>query len=152
MDKILFLDLEETVIQSWDNPIFCNTDFILDILKQEQVKQVHIFSFAIYNDRDKKIFENTMKSGLEQHLGVEILSWVSIKELIEKIFNHTNTLFDENELITLWGKVRSFHDFCSSEFNNIECILVDDVVPNSRFDLFDKNLSIRTIRVPLSNS
>lgn len=151
MEKVLFLDLEETVIRSWDNPLFCNTDFILDVLKKENVKQVHIYSFAIYNDHDKEIFEKTMKAGLEQHLGVEILSWMSIKELMKKVFFYNGVVFDQNEFITVWGKVRSFHDFCSGEFSNMECILVDDVVPNSRFELPDKNLVIRTIKVPFKS-
>ena len=111
MEKVLFLDLEETVIRSWDNPLFCNTDFILDVLKKENVKQVHIYSFAIYNDHDKEIFEKTMKAGLEQHLGVEILSWMSIKELMKKVFFYNGVVFDQNEFITVWVKSSLFMTF-----------------------------------------
>lgn len=148
MEKILFLDLEETLIVSWCNPIFCNTDLIKKILLKEETNRVHIFSFAIIDETDKKLFEERFKIKLENHFNIEILSWVSLDEIMTEVFQFDGIMFEKFEFTTMWKKYRAFHDFCRNKFENKECVLIDDTVPNSRLELLDKNLIIRTINIP----
>lgn len=148
MNKVLFLDLEETLVKSWHDPVFCNTDFIKDIIEKEQTNQVHMFSFAIIDESDKKIFEDQFKKHLENHFEIEILSWMSIDEIMKEVFQFNGIVFEKFEFTTMWGKLKAFHDFCRNKFEDTECILVDDIVPNSIFEITDKNLIIRTIKAP----
>ncbi len=149
MEKILFFDLEETLIRSWNNPLFCNTQFIMELVKKEGTNKVHMFSFAIIDDSDKKIFEERYKEHIEKHFGIEIVTWQSIDEIMEEVFQFNGIVFDKFEFTSMWGKLKAFHDFCRNKFENKECILVDDVVPNSSFELPDKKLLIRTIKAPI---
>ncbi len=148
MNKIMFLDLEETLVKSWHDPVFCNTDLIKEILAVEEIKKVHMFSFAINDDSDKKIFEERFKKPLEKHFDIDIMSWMSIDEIMKEVFQFNGIAFEKFEFTTMWGKLKAFHDFCRNKFKDTECVLIDDVVPNSTFELTDKNLIIRTIHVP----
>jgi hypothetical protein len=148
MNKILFLDLEETIIHSWYDPTLCNVDFVKKIIDTEKADEVHIFSYAISNQFDKDHFATNLKPFLESVLNVKIRSWMSIRDLNKILRKFSSVAVDDSELIDLWGKLRGFQDYCRSEYKNAECILVDDVVPNSTWELPDDNLIIRTIKVP----
>lgn len=152
MRKVFFLDLEETIIISWSNTTLCNLELIKSIIKQEQVKFIGIFSFAIDNDKDKERFEKVLKPFLEAQLNVEIISWPSVEEIMKDVFKFNRTHFEKFEFTSIWGKLRAFQDFCRVNFINAECVLVDDVVPNSVLSLPDEELVIRTIKVKPSLS
>lgn len=73
MDKIFYFDLEETVIESWTDPILVNKATIERFIEENGIKDVHIFSAAIWNDRDKQIFERDLKSWIERVFSINIL-------------------------------------------------------------------------------
>lgn len=148
MKKIVFLDLEETVIRSWGDPTLVNKDWIQYLLHQEQVQEVHIFSFAIFNQADKDRFSQQIKPFLENALEVRIRSWVSIAEINKIIRSFTSVVLEDWELTDVWGKMRAFQDYCRAQYKDTECVLIDDVVPNSTFLLSDDKLTIRTIKAP----
>ena len=148
MEKLLFFDLEETLIVSLRNHTLVNKDFIKQIIEQEKTNQVHLFSFALSGEKEKTFFEKNLKGFLEDNFEIEILSWPSVEDIMKEAFKFNNNHFDQFEFSSLWGKTRAFHDFCQSKFTNAECVLVDDVVQNSTFILHDKQLTIRTIRSP----
>lgn len=147
-EKIIFLDLEETLILSWYDPIVLSVDFIKELLRNEGTSKVHIFSFAIANDTDKKTFELYIKKHIESHFDIEVLSWMSVDEIMREVYKHNRIVLERYEFTTMWGKLKAFHDFCNVRYANSDCVLVDDDVPNSTFSLPDKNLIIRTIQVP----
>lgn len=149
MKKLLFIDLEETIIRSWHDPTLCNVEFVKNIIREEKVEEIHIFSFAIFNQKDMDYFESNLKPFLETVLGVKILSWMSISELNKVIRRFTSVVLEDWELTDVWGKFRCFQDYCRAQFTNSDCILVDDVTPNSVFSLPDFNLVIRTIKAPV---
>lgn len=49
MDKFFYFDLEETVIESWTDPILVNKTTIERFIEENGIKDVHIFSAAIWN-------------------------------------------------------------------------------------------------------
>ena len=111
MNKAVFLDLEETIIESWHDPLLCNVDKIREILRNEETEDIHIFSFVISGNRDKEIFKERLKPFIEEVLGVRILTWPSVEEIRQEVLSFNNVVFDPLELITVWGKLRAFHDF-----------------------------------------
>jgi hypothetical protein len=151
MNKLVFLDLEDTLIKSafvitLNNIEFCNTEFIKETLLKEGTNKVHIFSFAIRDNSDKRIFEEKFKKPLEEHFSIEILSCLSVEEIMKDVFEFNSIEFEESEFTTIWGKLRAFHDYCNNNFTYTDCLLIDDTVPDSTFILNKKNLIIRTIK------
>ena len=62
MDKIIWLDLEETIISSWADFLSFSYNCIINekkirkFLRDNNIKEVNVFSFAIWNDKDKEVF------------------------------------------------------------------------------------------------
>jgi hypothetical protein len=70
MFDTIFLDLEDTVIESWHSPYYTNLQKVRKWLKDNAVTEVGIFSFAIHNDADKAVFDQQMRVGLTDALGI----------------------------------------------------------------------------------
>lgn len=148
MKRIVFLDLEETVIVSWQNPAMINIEKVRAFFRADKVTEVHIFSFAIDNDNDKQHFElSGMRKQIEDMLEIKIVANPSVQEIMRFCRKHTGNTFDMREFKLLWGKMRAFHDFCNANFKGCECWLLDDVVPNTTFTNHDNNTVIRTFQV-----
>lgn len=150
MNKLVFLDLEETVIRSLSNPTLCNTDWIKYILGNEKVTEVHIFSFALLNRFDQDVFAVNIKAGLEEVLGVRIRSCPSIQQINKVVRSFTGFVVEDWEFTNHYDKLRAFQDYCRALYDESECLLIDDAVPNSTFTLPDKQLIIRTMKAPVS--
>ena len=48
----LYLDLEQTVIDSWDSGLLINSTTVKDWLERLAVKEVSVFSFAVWNEQE----------------------------------------------------------------------------------------------------
>ena len=125
--KIFYFDLEETVITSWEEALLCNKHKVDSFIAQNDVKEIHIFSAAIWNDRDKEVFEKQLKNWLENIFDVKILSWPSMtdvwKETNWKMVKFENVM----ELISTIGKKRMFEDWCKIKHHrDSHCVLLDD--------------------------
>lgn len=149
MNKIVFVDLEETLIVSWFERVLCNVEKIKKFFKENNITEINIFSFAIDSQTDIIDFESPgFKDWLEREFEVKIISNPSTIEIMKVCFKHTGIRFDSLiEFKTMWGKTRAFHDFCQAQFNNCECLLLDDMVQNTTFINHDKNLIIKTIKI-----
>ncbi|MEM4261050.1 MAG: hypothetical protein QXG00_07450 [Candidatus Woesearchaeota archaeon] len=52
MNSFWFLDLEETIINSLDDPrMWCNVSKLKKLLSENDVKQISIFLFAIWSPK-----------------------------------------------------------------------------------------------------
>lgn len=148
MKKIVFLDLEETVIVSWHDRILCNIEKVKGVLDSLDIREVSIFSFAIDNQKDVDEFNTpSFKGQLEKALDVRIDFVPSVEEIMKSCFRFSGNDFQMYEFKSIWGKTRAFHDFCNAKFKDCECYLLDDVVQNTTFINHDKNLTIKTIRI-----
>lgn len=127
MDKIFYFDLEETVIESWTDPILVNKTTIERFIEENGIKDVHIFSAAIWNDRDKHIFERDLKSWLERVFNINIVSWPSMEDAMKETC-WKGTIFENvTEFLCMLGKKRAFEDWCKMKHHrDSHCILLDD--------------------------
>ena len=142
----LFLDLEETVINSWNDHRLCNLSGLRRFFKANAVTEVTVFSFAIYDERDKEYFEKHLKSLVEDALAVKVVAWPSVDDLLKTILWKYGTSFDRVELINVWGKTRAFFDFCRATQEE-DCVLIDDVVQHESWVWHDRNLKFTTLNV-----
>lgn len=131
-NKLIFLDLEDTVIDSWDgNRLLVHLHQLRSFLRQHNAKQIGIFSFAIWIEKDKIEFDTVhFKGMIEKALDVEIIMFPSVQEMTKEIFWKHGTVFDMHETIAIWGKQRTFIDWCTLVRPANHCILVDDVIDN----------------------
>ena len=132
-NPIVWLDLEETIIPSWNDYLSYgetkNISVVKNWLLARDIRQVNIFSAAIYTEKDKTIFVEKMKNDLEQLLKVHIHQYPSIEDLM--VFSRTFDFFHyENvrEYIQLNGKFISFLKYCMVNGKNQHNILIDDSV------------------------
>ncbi len=125
--KVFYFDLEETLITSCVDTLLCNKEKVEAFIKQYNVKEVHIFSAAIWDDYDKNIFEKNLKEWLEGVYNISIISWPSMKDVWAKT-NWKTVKFDNvSEFIMIIGKKRMFEDWCKLiHHRDSHCILLDD--------------------------
>lgn len=123
----VFLDLEQTIILSWEDPELCNVEKISSLLIATNIKSVSIFSFAIWNEDDKKHFDFTLRPLIETALKVRVDSWPSVDDMRREIMHKLGTDWDQHEFISVWGKSRAFFDWCRMMVKE-NALLIDDVV------------------------
>lgn len=147
MERKFFLDLEETMVESWDDARVCNLGKLKSFFKNNDVKNIHMFSFAIWNQADKETFLTKFKPFLEEVFDVNIESVPTLEEILGDVKAHNKSEWDLIDLSVVWGKHRSFVDFCTLNFTNAICVLLDDAVPNQTVLVRDFNLQIEIINV-----
>lgn len=132
MKKILYIDLEETIIRSWDQPFLINIDRVKQFVNKHGFKEINIFSFAIWNNIDREHFEKSIKEEIENCLQVSVNDIPTKEEILTIVRQRNRINMDSLELSTLWGKERSFEDFVFSKVSvePIKTILIDDAVQN----------------------
>lgn len=138
-----FLDLEMTLIESWDLPVLINQDRI----KSLGIKEAIIFSFAIWNEKDIDTFNNTMKHKIEQFFDINIVHVLSLVDIVKGVSNFRPIIKDEFDLREFHTKESAFVDFIrGTDRSLVECVLVDDMVEEMEMVL-NKEKKIRTINV-----
>ncbi len=152
MSTKVFLDLEQTVIDSWDNPLLMNVEKIRDTLDLLSVTEVGIFSFAIWNDEDKVDFEKRgIKLAIENALNVKITQILTIPQIAKEIFWKTGMQLELTEFITLWGKQRAFIDWAMVTHQKTDkdttIVLIDDVVQNLTITDHDRGIIIELMKI-----
>ncbi len=96
-NSVLFLDLEETVIDNWGHRqlLHSNLDFISNCIKvrnrmsKKQIVELGLFSFAIDDETDLRIFREELMEPIEQAIGLNICfhePWCLTKEQMAKMF------------------------------------------------------------------
>ena len=147
VNTTLYLDLEGTVIKGWDDQVLMNSSRVRDFLDSNpdiDRDDVRVFSFAIYNDKDKAEFVRDIKPMLERRLGVTITQWHSVQDMALRTQQLTGNRFLDSdtmgghgisEYIALVGKVNAFLDWVVYEVGSEDgpgsarVVLVDDIVP-----------------------
>lgn len=144
----VFLDLEGTVINNWDDALLLNK--CLDIrswLKCNRVKEVAIFSAAIWNEADKQRFEKVIKPFLEDALDVKIMEWPSMEDVWKSTTWKGVGFENVCEMISLIGKKRMFEDWCLEKERGNHSILIDDSFGNWAIEHHDSHTSIGIVHV-----
>lgn len=113
--------------------------------QQQSNARVHLFSFALHNDRELGLFNQHIADFLWGKLGVQAeLTPVLDRDVIPACARErgiTPSLLTQSELIDFWGKDRAFEDWikeCLRRWNQKDgprrrqCILIDDAVEAQR--------------------
>lgn len=144
----VWLDLEETIIDNWWDALLINPNRIKRWLDERNVTELRIWSFAIGNDEDKRIFERVMKKPIETALGRPILEWPSVEEMQKLVERYEGIIYDsQTEFIQINSKKWSFIKFCLGNKTGEHCVLIDDAVPNLTIVEHDRHLKIDLIKV-----
>lgn len=132
--NLFFIDLEQTIIESWDNPALINVNKIRSWLIANRATSVSIFSFAIWDDKDKRKFDDELRPRIQSALDLPVMMWPSVQDMMRADFNHTGVRFEEghavSEFIQLRGKEQGFFNFVCNRFDFTRAVLIDDVVPD----------------------
>lgn len=145
----VFLDLEETVIDSWDSGLLCNSSQVREWLAQHNVKQVDIFSFAVWNEQDQDKFWREMARPLNKALDVGMGNCITVQDMMQqdRALTGIDWAGDVTEFICLRGKVGAFTNWCRLLHAGNDCVLIDDIVPNMDIINHDTGGSIKFINV-----
>ena len=134
VDTIVFLDLEQTIIASFDDPFLINVQSIKQFLQDRNVTEVGIYSFAIWDQKDQHTFETHIKPTIELALGITVKTWPTLQDFVRADREYTGIRFDPefetHEFIQLRGKKDGFLHYVQHKYNFKKAILIDDVVPN----------------------
>ena len=132
--NLFFIDLEQTIIESWQAPDLINVQRIRSWLEVEKADEIRIFSFAIWNEIDKQRFNDEIKTRIEDALGLPVMSWPSVQDMMKADFRHTGIRFETghevSEFIQLRGKKDAFMHFVFDQYDFHRAVLIDDVVPD----------------------
>jgi len=154
MQKIVFLDLEDTVIDEFDAAAQArsvNIEPVRGFLAAEAPAEVRLFSFAIWDEHRVTLFREFFEARLNRELGVT-LSLVDTFTT-EKLFHlcaSKGLIFEsDNECMLFHGKAFGFQHFIemSPEFNDTEVVLVDDAVESKLIHYPGRRLTLRMVNV-----
>lgn len=131
MNKSLFIDLEGTVIGSWNDPRLINEDSVRKFIRWQDVDHVNIFSFAIWTQKDLEQFHRVLQPQLESALDTRIINVPMVADMMAVDTDQTSMVFDNAcDFITTRTKKDAFIAWVNTNWPQHDCILVDDVVPD----------------------
>lgn len=145
----LFLDLEDTVIDNWDDFMFIPSkcEKIRNYIKNNDIAEVIIFSFAIDDEKDEEIFKRQHRGDLERVLGVKVGLVVTSND-VKRITGHK--LLHE---LKYFGKQISFlHYIDTIKNDNTDYVLIDDMVENLTLTYNDSNNKVALINIDTYNN
>lgn len=152
---IALFDLEETLIESWDDPIILvhNVQKIRNHVKRcidlgETQLAFGIFSWAIWNEKDKLTFKLTMQDDLEHALGFMFdPNFVfDMEQISDIVLNVRKKKLSKSDMFDLFGKEECLLSMLRGNFfKGQDVILFDDVVDN--MEIFHPNGSIQFINI-----
>jgi hypothetical protein len=134
----IWLDLEETIINNWDDGLLMNVSRIKHWLDVLEVKEINIWSFAIWNQDDKDFFVTSgMKGGIQRVLERDIIEFPSVEDMRAYVYEYERIKYDsQSEFMSINGKRWSFIKYCMAHQIGQHSILLDDAVPN--LDVYDR--------------
>lgn len=148
---VIFIDLEDTVINNWhDGQLLTHGVYkIQQILEKEypRVTDLNIWSYAIWNNDDLDRFNKIYRKWLEEVFGMNIDLVFSVHQIRNLIYSYEHIEYeDRNEFMQMNGKFLSFMKY-GQLYKDRDFVLFDDLVPNSLLTFHDLNTTIRTIKI-----
>lgn len=158
MKKILFLDLENTVIDSFTCDDFIRRDVnhpkVRAFIEREKPDEFRLFSFALSDDADVRTYRNWWHGWLCHGLRIELakfdLSDVFTTEKLFLMSRRVGHVFDdERECRVFHGKQYGFQRYIemSSQFDDHEVVLLDDDVETHSIHYPNRNVHLRMVNV-----
>lgn len=154
MKKIVFLDLEDTVIDEFDKVGFASLVNIVPVrnfIAAEAPDAVRLFSFALWSEHCIKQFGMFFESRLTQALQVQfdLEDTFTTEKLFKLCRRHGHVFEDERECRLFHGKDYGFQRFIemSPQFDDTEVVLVDDAVETKTIQYPARRTAIRMVNV-----
>ena len=132
------------ITSGWANFDLLNLQKIRDVLRSFEPHSVVIFSFAIWDQQQRRLFETYCRPHLERELGVTFDLVLTVDDDIiptccRQLGIEPSTV-DFQELSAFWGKQGAFRlwardfalDHRSTSILPLHLLLLDDVVYNER--------------------
>lgn len=147
--KQLWLDLEDTIItpvvEGWWKTEIINLDKILRVIRVFEPDVINVFSFAVWNQEQLRLFNEGTRWLVERALGrpIDLIPTVDddILPAACKIMGISPQLVDFSEMSAFWGKQDAFKHFIRARFSNLaehdtklDVILLDDMVFHEEFN------------------
>lgn len=127
-----FFDLEGVLIDSFETRNLINIDKISLFIKKNDIKEITIFSAAIWNDSDSATFFEEIQEGIEETFGVKVKDVITMEDA-RKGCNRWKTCFfsDIGEFVFMVGKDIIFKEFTlDKKADGVIFWLVDDEFPH----------------------
>jgi len=148
--RILFLDLEETVIDSFDEfKKFINIREVKSFIKINDFDEVRLYSFAIWNDDDVAKTKNFFVPRLNKLLDIQICSDIlRLSDIRSVVENGERMRFEfDHEFNLMFKKDLSFMKFVQHSMKDVDVVLLDDTVQNMTIVNKDTNVQIDMVNV-----
>lgn len=151
--KTVFLDLEDTVIDTFDAGALLPQDGVRRFLARERPARVALFSYALWDAHRKAECARRIVPALEASLDVELDLALSptVAELC-RIIEHTRRMpagsLGACDFFDWFGrKEEGFLQFIrfGGVFTGAEAVLLDDAVPDMEVTVREPALRIRTV-------
>jgi hypothetical protein len=137
VNKIIFFDLENTLIPDWiedrHSLIFLQHPILREWIINQMPFRAGLFSFAVWDDNDVKIFNNTLRKLIEEKLFLNfeddlIITKKEVKDWINE-WNKTpwNSADDNSSTFKKDGLMQQIWRFKFNQ-NNTQIVLLDDTV------------------------
>jgi len=142
----LYLDLEDTVIDSWDSrlikPVQCKR--IKDFMEFCKYEEFSIFSYAIWNDADREVFNAKIRPMLEKYFECECVHVPTVQEMMETDHKLTGLHFNSiSDYIRIRGKADGFRNWVvNMKPENDHYALIDDAVTDMATKYHNTQLTI----------
>lgn len=143
-EVILWLDLEDTIItpvvEGWNRFEIINLEKIQEMIRLIKPNQINIFSFAIWDEHQRRMFDTHCRPHLEAALDCQF-------NMVPTVDNHvipaacqvlglSPSRVEFSDASSFWSKQESFRLFLRRTFANREShhVLLDDAVENEEFE------------------
>ena len=154
--RTLFLDLEDTVIDDFLKGPAAeprHTSRVREFIATFQPDTVRIFSFAIYDEKDARAYEQYFQKWLQDLLGVPLddaASVFRVDDLVRRVRTRYKTHFESvSEYIQTMGKTLGFFQHIDTlDLRDQDIVLIDDAVTSgTRFGWTARNVQATLLNV-----
>lgn len=133
---IIFLDLEETLIDNWENGwLLPGKIKTIRGLRAPFDAKVGLMSWAVWDEKDKAKFNSELRPELEKALGMKFSDefvW-SMDDWAKQLFEFRGKKISREDLFDIFGKheILFMVSRCHPAFKGHKVILFDDVVEDN---------------------
>jgi len=138
---IIFLDLEETLIDNWDNGFLLlpKVDTIRAIIAQMRMQnetvRIGLMSWAVWNEKDKAKFNNDLRDFLETNLNCsfdDAFVW-SMDDWCNEVLKCTDKKVSRDDVFDLFNKEVILSELCRKHplFADETILFIDDTATHN---------------------
>lgn len=158
-----FLDLEDTlvtpIVNGWADFNIINQRKVLNFIANFQPDQVHLFSFAVWNQHELSEFNLRCRPTVERLFKIKFDSTPTVDDDIIpaccSVMGISSSTVDFSDASAFWSKHEAFRLFVRNRFKNSwttrqqenEVVLLDDVVINETFEWPDLHIKGRLLNI-----